>query len=363
MTIQRISTFMAVTLIWLGALAAPQAKWKTTSHNFGAFSEDLGKVECTFTAINVGNEPLQVLSARANCGCTVPDYDRNPIAPGDTLHIRVSYNPAGRPGRFDKKIYVYTNTDHDKYTLTITGTVMASQNTIKSRYPIAAGPAHFNTTFLALGEHIKGHTGSTFLRGYNATDSVILPEVENLPPYMRAEVRPTMVRPGEQFVISLNSYTGQCPTYGIVTDTIQVIPDSSSDYRLPVTTVITVKESFSNLSPEDREKAPKSELSTEVLDFGSFSRKSERLSRKFTVTNKGIVPLMIRRAYSPAAGITVISPRISRGIEKDKEVEFEVIVDPSMISEGDILNARVTFISNDPENPTRIIRVIGEPQD
>ena len=71
------------------AQAAPEATWLTKSHDFGAFDEDMGKVSCDFKVVNTGDEPLMILAARATCGCTVPAYTRDPIAPGDTATITV----------------------------------------------------------------------------------------------------------------------------------------------------------------------------------------------------------------------------------------------------------------------------------
>lgn len=101
------------------AQAAPEATWLTKSHDFGAFDEDMGKVSCDFKVVNTGDEPLMILAARATCGCTVPAYTRDPIAPGDTATITVTYDPAGRPGKFTKKIHVDTNTEPSRMTLAL----------------------------------------------------------------------------------------------------------------------------------------------------------------------------------------------------------------------------------------------------
>lgn len=364
MTYYRSLSLITVLMLWLGVSAGPNARWTSLNHNFGAFSEDLGPVEYVFTAVNTGDEPLQVLSARANCGCTVPDYDRQPIAPGDTLHLNVTFNPVGRPGRFDKKIYVYTNTDDDKYVLTIHGTVMGSQNTIKSRYPVPVEGMHINTTMLAMGEKIKGKSASSSLRCYNSTDSALVPVVENLPSYMTAEVRPPMVRPGEQFVISFTTFTDKCPQYGIVTDTVTVKADAASDVAVPVTTIITIKEAFADLTPELQAKAPRATLSTDLVDFGRVSRTSGELRQTFTVTNSGgDTPLLIRRIYTPAKGVRVIQPKRFKPIQKGDSQSFEIVFNPDDIEPGDLLNARTTVITNDPVNPSQIIRLTAEPID
>ena len=87
-----------------------QIKFEKTTHNFGTFSEKEPKVTCTFTYTNVGEQPLVVNQAIASCGCTVPEYTKNPVKPGESGEIKVTYNGAGKfPGHFKKSITVRTN--------------------------------------------------------------------------------------------------------------------------------------------------------------------------------------------------------------------------------------------------------------
>ena len=87
-----------------------QIKFEKTTHNFGSFSESNPKVTCTFTYTNVGEQPLVVNQAIASCGCTVPEYTKTPVQPGEKGEIKVTYNGAGKfPGHFKKSITVRTN--------------------------------------------------------------------------------------------------------------------------------------------------------------------------------------------------------------------------------------------------------------
>ncbi len=87
-----------------------QIKFEKTTHNFGEFSENNPKVTCTFTYTNVGETPLVVNQAIASCGCTVPEYTKTPVQPGEKGEIKVTYNGAGKfPGHFKKSITIRTN--------------------------------------------------------------------------------------------------------------------------------------------------------------------------------------------------------------------------------------------------------------
>lgn len=80
------------------------------SHDFGTFSEKSPKVKHTFTYTNTGDAPLVVNQCVASCGCTVAEYTKKPIAPGEKGEISVTYNGAGRSlGHFKKTVTVRTN--------------------------------------------------------------------------------------------------------------------------------------------------------------------------------------------------------------------------------------------------------------
>lgn len=87
-----------------------QIKFEKLTHNFGKFSESDPVQNCTFVFTNAGTAPLVINQALASCGCTVPEYTKKPIAPGEKGEIKVTYNGKGKfPGHFKKTITVRTN--------------------------------------------------------------------------------------------------------------------------------------------------------------------------------------------------------------------------------------------------------------
>ncbi|MBR1621717.1 MAG: DUF1573 domain-containing protein [Prevotella sp.] len=109
---KRIAFMMIMVCMSMMAMAQKGAeiKFDKTSHNFGSFSEKNAVQECVFTFTNVGDKPLVINQAGASCGCTVPSYTKQPIAPGKKGEIKVTYNGAGKfPGHFKKTITIRTN--------------------------------------------------------------------------------------------------------------------------------------------------------------------------------------------------------------------------------------------------------------
>lgn len=94
----------------VAAMAQAEIKFDKTIHNFGTFSESSPVVSCVFTYTNTGDKPLVVNQATAACGCTVPEYTKSPVKPGEKGEIKVTYNGTGKfPGHFKKSITVRTN--------------------------------------------------------------------------------------------------------------------------------------------------------------------------------------------------------------------------------------------------------------
>ena len=103
---------------------APAITFEKTTHDFGTITE--GEVaEYHFRFKNTGNAELLISSAEASCGCTIPEYSKEPIAPGEEGYIKVKFNSEGRLDKFTKEITVLSNTVPTATELTITGTIKA----------------------------------------------------------------------------------------------------------------------------------------------------------------------------------------------------------------------------------------------
>ncbi|PIB36634.1 hypothetical protein BFP72_15115 [Reichenbachiella sp. 5M10] len=78
--------------------------WAKTLHNYGQIKQGV-PVSTSFDFVNDGDVPLLILSAKASCGCTVADYTKGEIKPGEKGHVRTTYN-AAKTGSFQKSITV-----------------------------------------------------------------------------------------------------------------------------------------------------------------------------------------------------------------------------------------------------------------
>ena len=109
------------------AFAQKQAdiKFDKLMHDFGKFSESDPVVTCVFSFTNVGDAPLIINQAMPSCGCTVPEFTKQPIQPGEKGEIKVTYNGQGKfPGHFKKSITVRTNAKVEMTRLYIEGEML-----------------------------------------------------------------------------------------------------------------------------------------------------------------------------------------------------------------------------------------------
>ncbi|MDD3722846.1 MAG: DUF1573 domain-containing protein [Lutibacter sp.] len=97
-------------------------EFDTKDYDFGVVNEG-EVVEGIFKITNKGKTDLIITDASASCGCTVPEWPKDPIKPGDSGELKFSFNSAGRTGKQSKSITLQTNTENVTEMLRIGGTV------------------------------------------------------------------------------------------------------------------------------------------------------------------------------------------------------------------------------------------------
>lgn len=105
--------------------AAGESKIRFTEKvwDFGTIKNDK-PVSHEFEFVNDGDGNLVIIEATAECGCTRPEYSDKPIAPGKKGKVKVTYNPVGRPGSFEKTVTIRTNGKPKKERIKIRGSVI-----------------------------------------------------------------------------------------------------------------------------------------------------------------------------------------------------------------------------------------------
>jgi hypothetical protein len=87
----------------------PVVAFETVEHDFGTISEGQ-KVSYTYKFKNTGEAPLIIQSAQPSCGCTVPEWSKDPIQPGAEGFVKAEFDSKGKPNAQNKTITVTANT-------------------------------------------------------------------------------------------------------------------------------------------------------------------------------------------------------------------------------------------------------------
>ncbi|MCB0737869.1 MAG: DUF1573 domain-containing protein [Bacteroidetes bacterium] len=124
-----MKAFSSSILVTIGLMAmsfstlAPGLKFEKTLHNFGDKVKQHQPVSCEFKFTNDGAEPLLITNVKPSCGCTTPEWPKEPIMPGQSGVIKAEYN-AEKLGAFHKTIEVTSNATETPLSLTIKGSVI-----------------------------------------------------------------------------------------------------------------------------------------------------------------------------------------------------------------------------------------------
>lgn len=98
--------------------------FEVTEHNFGSIvqGESIKKV---YKFTNTGDLDLIISAAKGSCGCTVPQWPKRPVKPGQSDKIEVVFNSSNKEGMQNKKVYITANTDPVTNVLVLKGDVVA----------------------------------------------------------------------------------------------------------------------------------------------------------------------------------------------------------------------------------------------
>ena len=104
----------------------PAISFDKLQYNFGTINQG-ESVSHRFLFSNTGEAELIIANAKGSCGCTVPKWPREPISPGESEEIKVTFNSAGRSGKQRKTITLVTNAIPNTIVLTISAEVLTKQ--------------------------------------------------------------------------------------------------------------------------------------------------------------------------------------------------------------------------------------------
>jgi len=332
----------------------PAISFEKMNHNFGVVKEADGIVEHVFTFSNTGSEPLIIKNVRSTCGCTVPDWSKEPIMPMGKGTIKVSFNPANRPGAFRKGITVMSNAREPNTTLYVVGLVQPKKKTVADEYPMQMDGVRFKSNHMAVTRIKKGEIKTDTLKIYNNSDISKIITIPDAPAHLRFEFHPSKLMPKQKGEIIVHYDSDKVDDWGFVMEKVFLYFNGIKFVSNLLAISATVEENFEHLTVEQMKKAPKMDFEEEAFNFGTITR-GEIIKHVFNFKNTGKEKLIIRKMNS-TCGCTVSEPSA-----------YEILpgesghIDVTFNSTGKIGKQfqTITLITNDPHKNTKLLRVIG----
>lgn len=329
-----------------------QIKFEKQTHDFGSFKEADGVQTTTFKFKNDGDVPLVLTNVRASCGCTTPKWTREPVAPGASGDIQVSYNPKNRPGSFNKSVTVTSNAVVKTQVLRITGKVAPREKTLAEKYPRKIGTLRVKSNYISFAKLKQGDVVTKELELVNDGTEAVEVGFRTVPKHLTAVAEPTTIPAGGRGKVLVTYDTKVANTFGFASHRIYLSLNGSKDYKSSLGVSATIEEDFSALTPEQLANAPVAAFEPKTHDFGEM-KQGDKKETTFTLTNSGKTDLIIRRVRS-SCGCTAVAPSkkvIAPGESAPVKVTFDSRGKRGRQSKS------ITVITNDPKTPTTTLRI------
>lgn len=325
------------------------------SYDFGKIAEEKGPVTHEFVFTNTGAQPLIIQNVRASCGCTAPDWTKDPVLPGKKGVVKATFDPKGRPGPFNKSITVTSNAENSTVVLIIKGEVIPKPKTIEDDYPIQISNIRLKTNHLAFIKVFNNQVKTDSIPIVNTSSELVKLTFNNVPEHLSVKAVPAELKANQKGRIEITYDGNKQKEWGFVMDRIDLLINGKAEPNNRISVSATIEEDFSKLTPEQRANAPKANFNTNEFNFGTINE-GEKKEFDFVLTNNGKSDLIIRKVKA-SCGCTAVTPT-ETVIKPGKSTNIKTIFDST--GKPGKQNRTITVITNDPDNSTITLRVTGD---
>ena len=165
-----------------------------------AISEDDPPVFYRFEFVNIGRKELNVKRLVSTCTCAEATIDKARVAPGEDAVISLEYKPKGHPGKFERKVFVYTEDNVRPSAVLRLSIEVKNGKDMSKPYPIQKGVLRMRRDSVAFTE---GMPGMEKLPVVNLGEHPLKLEAMMLPPCLEFKAEPEILLPGSEGQIVL----------------------------------------------------------------------------------------------------------------------------------------------------------------
>lgn len=362
---KRVVFFLGCLFLFSGALFAQtdnSVAFDKTIHDFGYIEENGGRVSCEFILTNNTEAPIVISKVTASCGCTTPNWTREPIEPGATGKITAAYNPKGRPGGFSKTVTVHTSASNKPYMLRIKGTVGKGAESKEAAEATARANAKAAYTQRMGTLLLKKNDGLSFgqvtpdakpgieLEVFNDSQVPFTLNLNGLPAYLKASANPASI-PAQTAGVLKFELDASAAGYGNHEGSFN-LNWNNAYHKLSYSALVA--DDFSGMSPEEKATAPRLNTSVNKINFGDLSKGKTRVL-KFSNSGKSDLNIKMIQSSDPLVKVSTASL-----VVKPNEIkEIKVTLDAKKGLSG--FQSTLTVFSDDPANAMKTISVTTTP--
>lgn len=339
-------------------VAMTTMKLTDSQHDFGTFKEEAGRQTFDFIVTNTGNQPLVIQNVVASCGCTTPEWTKQPIPAGAMGKVTAIYDPAGRPGPFNKTLSVYSNTKPEVVVLIIKGEVIPHEKTIEELFtfpvgtPATGGVVRFELNHLAFTNVLKTEKKMRVMQIINPSSSPVKVEFDDLPAYLNLRANPETLKPGQKGLIEGTYDATKNQGWGTVSNMIKIRLNGVSQENVYFYVSANLVEDFSSLSKEELANAPVFKLATTTVDLGKIKGSTQN-EVEFKFTNEGKSDLVIRNVRATCGCTAVQQGTQGVGIKPGESSSIKAVFNSGSYS-GKVTKAIYVY-TNDPKNSETVL--------
>lgn len=308
----------------------------------------------TFQIKNTGNQPVIISRITPFSSALKAEWVKEPLAPGKTGEIRISFSTVQMPESFDYKIMLYSNARNNRAELHLQGNIIDNPAKPTLLYKYDMNGLKFKSSSVSFNKIYTWQIAKDTVTFYNATQKPVSLSIQYKPQHLETEFVPAQVEPGKQGTLIITYDAPKKNDYGYDYESLILSINNERNYNNRLSVTANLVEDFSKLGKKELEKAPVAVFDKKEQGFGNI-KPGEKANCDFTLTNTGKSELIIRKTKA-SCGCTAVTLG-QKSIAPGQSTVIRTTFDSKGKSGRQYKT--ITVITNDPKNPETLLTING----
>ena len=331
-------------------------------HDFGDVMIAEGPVSCIFTFTNIGKDPIVIHNVISSCGCTTPEWTREPVRPGATGTIQATFSNDQGPYPFDKTLTVYVGVGSSSLDrpvlLRLRGVSHEQKKDLDELFTTHIGNLGLRKTEVSIGYIDQGVVKSDQMQVANLSKGELTVATASVTPGLTVTVTPNPIpaRSMARLTYTVNPAEMGRTAWGRQQYDV-TFRLNGRDYSDKLSVSGVIKDNFENLSKEDIERAGIPVVDRSYFEFGEV-KKGATVNATYSIRNKGKNPLTIHH-IDGRGNAAEIQTKLPLTIKPGGKAEVKIKLDTAALDyQGEVIEV-LTVITDAPSKPILNLFITG----